>query len=872
MVIIDSPAKTVDLVQSEQGGSMDELFRFTLIRPPQKGTGIAVSIHSDGSALERQLLVASDPSARRRIAADYRAEPAEPPQLVTSLDRLPLKVALDRLADAFDGIAEGNERAAVGDALAQILDDTATTIDELFAAQELLRATFLSYVLAPDPNGPPLATVARYLRTLQIVSLYQNQQPALNEPGTVAKMMAAPILLPPAALSTQAKRPWPVGFADLLVVRQHILGYEGGEVARIENVLRGETRKHTRKHGLSLEREQTRELERIEETSEERTTTERQKLSAEIERSLKETWNVKAGLEVGYGGKDSSFFIRANAGFSYDRATEESSKYATELAKEITSKAASRVSERIREVERRRVVETFEELELQKFTNAGGAGSTNQSGIYQFVDKVYRCRVYSYGKRWLMDFLVPEPAAFLLAAREQIRGANTADTPPRPLPLTHNGNPETSTDSNMELGQPLLPTSPLEDENKSFHYAKFVARYGVTGVDPPPAPTVNVTKSFAPKKGDGDEAMVLHSDSLAIPQGYKATDLSALGLWQGDKSKTDPHVFVGDLIVPFRRTDNPEIPQDGGPFYQKFERNPNDDVLHDDTLEAVDTTLPISVFGSDGAAFNLVVTCMLTEEAKAAWRQRTYDQIVNRYQQLVQDYEDQLAAQGFLNRDTGKLGRHPEQNRLTERLEVKKAALTVLEGRELTGLDQVRDPASPNEAALPAPDVTNPAFEDDMARVRFLEQAFEWENLSYTLYPYFWGRVTEWRHRLALVEDDPMFENFLRAGAARVVLAIRPGFENDVFYYLATGLLWSGADLPVIGDPRYLPIVDELRQQAGAGAVGEPYGDDWELRLPTELVRLRPDDELPRWKEIDPASLPPEPRTWRWVESKPATT
>jgi hypothetical protein len=99
-----------------------------------------------------------------------------------------------------------------------------------------------------------------------------------------------------------------------------------------------------------------------------------------------------------------------------------------------------------------------------------------------------------------------------------------------------------------------------------------------------------------------------------------------------------------------------------------------------------------------------------------------------------------------------------------------------------------------------------------------------------------------------------------------VVIAIRPGFAEDVFYYLATGLVWSGADVPVIGDPSYVPIADELRQQAGAGAPGEPYGDDWELRVATDLVKLRDDDELPAWKEIDPEVLPKEPRTWRWAE------
>src|SRR4029077_6608672 len=128
------------------------------------------------------------------------------------------------------------------------------------------------------------------------------------------------------------------------------------------------------------------------------TVTERTKLSSEIERSLKETWNVKAGLEVGYGGAP-SFFIRANAGFTYERINEESARYATEVAKEITTKAASKVSERVRDVERRKVIESYQDVDEEGYVGK----DKNVSGVYQFVDKVYRCRIFSYDKRWLLD-------------------------------------------------------------------------------------------------------------------------------------------------------------------------------------------------------------------------------------------------------------------------------------------------------------------------------------------------------------------------------------------------------------------------------------------------------------------------------------
>ena len=47
---------------------------------------------------------------------------------------------------------------------------------------------------------------------------------------------------------------------------------------------------------------------------------------------------------------------------------------------------------------------------------------------------------------------------------------------------------------------------------------------------------------------------------------------------------------------------------------------------------------------------------------------------------------------------------------------------------------------------------------------------------------------------------------------ARVGATVRPGFEDAVQFYMSTGKIWSGGEVPVIGDPLYLSIVDEMRE------------------------------------------------------------
>jgi len=76
--------------------------------------------------------------------------------------------------------------------------------------------------------------------------------------------------------------------------------------------------------------------------------------------------------------------------------------------------------------------------------------------------------------------------------------------------------------------------------------------------------------------------------------------------------------------------------------------------------------------------------------------------------------------------------------------------------------------------------------------IRFFEQAFEWDHLVYFFYPYFWADKATWQFRSLLDDlDGPDFADFLRAGAARVVFPVRPGFEQAVLHFPDTGLTWD---------------------------------------------------------------------------------
>ncbi|MCA6423587.1 MAG: hypothetical protein IM568_12340 [Flavobacterium sp.] len=68
---------------------------------------------------------------------------------------------------------------------------------------------------------------------------------------------------------------------------------------------------------------------------------------------------------------------------------------------------------------------------------------------------------------------------------------------------------------------------------------------------------------------------------------------------------------------------------------------------------------------------------------------------------------------------------------------------------------------------------------------------------------------------------------------ARVIVTVKPGFEDAVMHYMAFGQIWNGGQMPVLGNPLYLSIVDELKEQEYA------IEETWTTTLPTNLIALQ---------------------------------
>lgn len=588
----------------------------------------------------------------------------------------------------------------------------------------------------------------------------------------------------------------PAGVADLLLVKQQLTGYEAADVAHIENVLRGErkAREHTRRE----EHEVITFTERETSTSEEHEleSTDRFEMTRETSETIKEEVSLKAGLKVS-GKYGPAVEFSASAEGSVSRSKEEATKSAASFSQDVTERSSRKIAERV--LQRTTVRTTTETIEKNTHEVSNENGPEHIAGVYQWVSKVYEAQMYNYGLRAMFDFMVPEPAAFLIAALDQAHASTVSLTKP----------PEFT----------LLPSQITES-----NYGYWAERCGATDLSPPPE--LYRTKSADFTAGGGDsKTNYNHSGQLAIDDGYRAVfgSVGVVGnVWEPDHTVD---------VVLGRRT------QRIGAGQWLWTTALDDEV---DTIP-----LAIDTFHYSQVAVAVEVKCQRTDRAMEKWRLDTHAKLLTANRAQIAEYEEKLASLK-LQAGVAIRGRNPAANEQVIRRELQKNCLSILTDQHFDLFDAVVD--SPTNG-LPQIDVAEAAVEG--AYVRFFEHAFEWENASWVTYPYFWGSKSEWDERLGYDDPDPAFTDFLQAGYCRVSVPARPGFEGAIDHFLTFGEIWNGGPLPPISSPLYLPIGDEIAERLDRPGTEVPQGDPWTVRVPTNLVKLRADDQLPRWERND---------------------
>jgi hypothetical protein len=592
------------------------------------------------------------------------------------------------------------------------------------------------------------------------------------------------------------------GIGDLLLVKQTLKAYELAEFAHVENVLAGEARE--REHRRLDVREETSTSETETETEKERNlqSTERNEMQSEAEKTVKSQFQLDAGLQVsGSYGPAVSFNASLNAGFS--TSTEESQRKSVSYSKEVTDKTSEKVRQRVRQEMRKRVLEQIEELNRHSITNLP-ASNGHIRGIYRWLNKVYDAQILNYGQRMMYEFVVPEPAAYLLYA--------LVENPPRDTEL-------------VKPDPPTFNNAPLKPSNIGrTNYLDWVAKYQVRNVPAPP-PAFQHVSMFDKQDKVQDGSTFGRGSLIEVPAGYEAYGATVMT----DYTFTLGAAHVYHVLVAGTSYDMSSI---WGGVFKAI--NPRSKQLG----------IAYKLHNAWAFALAIDVHCRLAAEGMAKWQQDVFDAIMEAYLQQKSVYDEKIAA-AQIQQGVKILGRNPLENQRITREELKKLVLMMLIGDVNIARNSMLPGAEPKIDLLSACD--NGSF------IRFFENAFEWNNMLYVLYPYFWGRHARWISALHFTDPDPDFAAFLKAGAARVQVPVRPGFERAVAHFCQFGEIWEGNDAPLRDDELYVPIVDEIAANLGKLDEGVPFPVDsvpWEVRIPTSLVLVQNLEEIPNIRDV----------------------
>ena len=257
--------------------------------------------------------------------------------------------------------------------------------------------------------------------------------------------------------------------------------------------------------------------------------------------------------------------------------------------------------------------------------------------------------------------------------------------------------------------------------------------------------------------------------------------------------------------------------------------------------------IPISLTGFEDRAFalNVIVSCDITEEAIHKWKLSVWTKLKEAYDKAVEDYNEKaMRARRTASLTGGGLSNNPAINRQIEKEELKRACMSLLTRQSFNLFDSINDD---NSSEIPT--INFNQVKDEGNYISFFENAFEWTQLTYLLYPYFWANPRQkWMQSLNMKIDDKKYEEFLKSGFARVVVPVRVEYQNAIMQYLEKGELWDGQDPDkiIIGNPLYQDIANQIMERQGQlKQNAEQIGDPWEVIIPTNFQVITNGTNLP---------------------------
>ena len=586
----------------------------------------------------------------------------------------------------------------------------------------------------------------------------------------------------------------PIGFLHLEKLNFTPVGYVLGELVYSLPLTPGETVRVTHREWTRTESEYEKIIEESLESYTEESLTEKTELTNSSEDEQKHSLAFNAGVKVsgGFG----PVTLSSEVGFNVNSSETNSRKFSSKNSREVTQKASSRVKKEQKTTFRVTTTTEVEDISYREIKN-----DSDQVVRWDFnrLMKKWSIELYRFDVRMTYDIVIPEPASYLM--RKFIK-----------LNRLRN-------DLEQAFSLSITPNSV-----NRYNWQNISAQYGVA-IDAPPAETTAVVVNDFNTMSS--RTIGYGQVEVKLPQGYIFDTWSATG---SEFYKGSDRAGVLDPLISLNSGRLNSGGKDSSSFVWTY--------LWDwsEPAEAPQgSVLNISIFAKG----------VLTDQAFREWQSKAYELIVD-------------AAKGQY--ETKKQGLQREINQLeTELFREDSLVLRKIEKEEIMkgvlrwvlGPDfSFYPPELPPLGLSETDDIDiygskgeireNSDYEHLLKHgelIRFLHQAIEWENVIYVLYPYFWTDNTRWDLKQGLFHPEFIHRTFLRAGAARVVLTIRPGFEESFLSFMET--LDFGTILP--SSHPYITVAKEMKAMAEESY---PF---------TPLANVPPQENLvDKWYEYTP--------------------
>jgi len=645
------------------------------------------------------------------------------------------------------------------------------------------------------------------------------------------------------------------------------LGYRLAELSRIENIAPGETR--DRRHRVETEVSSVifEEVEHEEETTESLATTTRDELRTEIATQSSRELNLTGTVRTSYRGPV-DVDVEATAEFNQQSGVQTTAARAH--AVDVVDEASTTVRDRVLRRNVLRFRRLLAEKNRHKFQNETADGRVAQ---YYWLEKVQRAALFNYGRRMMYEFVIPEPASYLRALGTEAPAAQSSVPAPPTKYYTE------------------ILAMTLEQIEEKFRLGDLAKFFEITVGERPKQTWIEAhLPEEAAAGGDGQAQFSTAVADILIPAGHEGIRVLISVQTSAEDKNILPHLTLSldELKVHVQArtldndigTDDSGNPNVGNQQYV-WDDNPHHtmsmservfvaelDIVAENGNPLVEGTHKIGLLIENYTIYSVNVGVLVSPTATTVtdYQRSILAAVVSDYRRQYENY----AAQALTSPSNGPTlvenlsDAQSTELRQIERDEVKRAALAVIRNADPLG----ESPIDVDGGVTPNVSEWFRNHRPLADEILFLEQAFEWEHMNFVLYSYQWADPVELPLQIFGVRGgDRPFREFLKAGAARVQLPVRPGFAGFVDDFMMDRTVWSGGPRPEIGSPGYVDFITEQSIQLGAPADERPQTEEvadgqhrpivWDVVTPTDLVMLKvwADGAQPPLERMIPPSL-----------------